>query len=206
MAQKPPISRMLRCRGIFPRHAAPLVILLWVLSGPGSVRAADSLVNRPAPTFSLPDLQDAPIRLAHYRGQVVLLNFWATWCAPCRIEMPRFVEWQRRYGPQGLRVIGVSVDDSDSPVRAFADKLHLNYPVVMGNAGLGERYGGIYGVPVTFLIDRNGIVRARFDGEPDLDLLETRIRSLLALRARPRDDAERDTTRVATEAAPFNPR
>ncbi len=87
--------------------------------------------------------------------------------------------WQQEYGARGLVVIGVSIDDSPAPARAFAEKLHLNYPVVMGNAKLGERYGGVLGVPVTFLIDRAGIVRARFDGEEHLAAEERQVRGLL---------------------------
>ena len=151
---------------------------LFVLGSPAS--ASDSLVNGPAPEIARPDLHGNAVSLGALRGKVVLLNFWATWCAPCRLEMPRFVSWQRQFGPGGLQIVGVSIDDSEAPARAFADRLNLNYPVVMGDARLGERYGGVLGVPVTFLIDRHGIVRARIDGETDLAILERRVRALLA--------------------------
>lgn len=144
------------------------------------VRAQQSLLNRRAPEFSRSDLQGAPVDLAQYRGKVVLLNFWATWCGPCRIEMPRFIQWQKAYAAQGLQVLGVSIDDSIAPVRPFAQKLQVDYPIVMGDAKLGDLYGGVYGVPVTFLIDRQGIVRARYDGEPDLGTLESAVQKLLA--------------------------
>lgn len=124
-------------------------------------------------------LDGRPIALAHYRGKVVLLNFWATWCAPCRVEMPRFVEWQQRFGPQGLQVLGVSIDDDDSEVKPFVRNLHGNYPVMMGDARLGRLYGGVLGVPITFLIDRHGIVRERLEGEQNLDKLEQKIQQLL---------------------------
>ncbi|HEX4006429.1 MAG TPA: TlpA disulfide reductase family protein [Acidobacteriaceae bacterium] len=137
------------------------------------------MLNRPAPVFVRSGPGGARVDLAQDRGRVVLLNFWATWCAPCRTEMPRFAAWQKEYGPRGLRVVGVSIDDSEPPVRAFLEKLPVDYPVVMGDRALAEQYGGVLGVPVTFLIDRRGIIRGRFEGETDLRALETRMRRLL---------------------------
>ena len=95
---------------------------------------------------------------------MVLLNFWATWCAPCRVEMPVFAAWQRRYGPRGLQVIGISMDDDAAPVRRLAARLKLDYPIAMGDASLGEQSGGVLGLPITYLIGRNGVVRAEFEG------------------------------------------
>jgi len=151
-----------------------------IAAGCAPAHTQQSLLNRRAPEFSRSDLHGAHIDLAQYRGKVVLLNFWATWCGPCRIEMPRFIQWQKTYAAQGLQVLGVSIDDSVAPVGPFVQKLQVNYPVVMGDAHLGDLYGGVYGVPVTFLIDRQGIVRARFDGEPDLGALESAVQKLLA--------------------------
>jgi cytochrome c biogenesis protein CcmG, thiol:disulfide interchange protein DsbE len=133
-----------------------------------------------APDFARMDLHHAQVHLADYRGKVVLLNFWATWCAPCLLEMPHFVEWQNRYGAQGLQVLGVSMDDDESPVRSLDKKLRLNYPVTMGDVKLGELYGGILGLPVTYLIDRKGVIRARFEGETELRKIENQLKSLLA--------------------------
>src|SRR3974390_2633012 len=96
-----------------------------------------------APVFTLPQLNGADLRLSAYRGKIVLLDFWATWCDPCRDEIPHFVELQDKYGADGLQIIGVSMDDGPEPVRAFYQQFHLNYPVVMGNAKIGELYGGI---------------------------------------------------------------
>jgi thiol-disulfide isomerase/thioredoxin len=159
-----------------------LLVLALSMAIPAHAQPAPSLVHRPAPEFALPDLQQHPVDLAALRGKVVLLNFWATWCGPCRLEMPRFVDWQKQYGPQGLQIVGVSIDDSAAPVRPFVQKLHVNYPILMGDAHLNERYGGVFGVPVTFLIDRQGIVRARIDGGVDLPALEKQIRQLLTAR------------------------
>lgn len=143
-----------------------------------------SLVGHRAPRIARADLHGAPVSLASLRGKVVLLNFWATWCAPCKVEMPRFVAWQKQYGPGGLQIVGVSIDDSAQPAREFVDQMHLDYPVVMGDAKLGQQYGGVLGVPVTFLIDRQGIVRARIDGETDLNALEAKIQGMLSGRER----------------------
>ena len=135
---------------------------------------------KPAPDFTRPALDGTPIRISALRGQVILLNFWATWCGPCQEEMPRFVHWQQAYGSQGLRVLGVSMDDDATPVRALAPKMHWNYPILMGDARLGRLYGGVLGLPVTYLIDRHGRIRARLEGATDLPALEARIRALLA--------------------------
>jgi cytochrome c biogenesis protein CcmG, thiol:disulfide interchange protein DsbE len=123
-----------------------------------------TLVQHTAPNFSLQDLRNKKtIRLVNFRGKVVLLNFWATWCAPCLTEMPAFNQWQKQYGSGNLQVIGVSMDDAPADVVSLVARLKLNYPVVMGDEYLGAAYGGILGLPVTFLIDRRGRVKARFE-------------------------------------------
>jgi cytochrome c biogenesis protein CcmG/thiol:disulfide interchange protein DsbE len=142
--------------------------------------ARDSLVNRKAPDFARKDLSGARLELKSFRGKVVLLNFWATWCAPCQVDMPVFATWQQHYGADGLRMIAISMDDDPAPVRRLLPSLNLNYPVVMGDAKLGERYGGVLGLPLTYLIDRNGMVRGRFQGETDLNSIEKQLKMLLA--------------------------
>lgn len=144
--------------------------------------ATDALVGKRAPHFVRRDLSGARIDLANFHGKVVLLDFWATWCAPCEAEMPAFASWQQQYGPQGLRVIGISMDDDSAPVRKLVAKLKLNYPVAMGNARLGNRFGGVLGLPLILLIDRNGIVQAQFQGEADLQDIEKRLKQILAYR------------------------
>ena len=132
-----------------------------------------------APQFVRPDLNGHQINLKRYRGKVVLLNFWATWCASCQMELPRFDAWQKQYGKDGLQVLTVSMDDGDAPVRKTVRKLRLGIPVVMGDAKLGQAYGGVLGLPVTFLIGRDGVVAAKIKGETDLGVLEARLRRLL---------------------------
>ena len=137
-------------------------------------------MNRRAPEFARKDLAGKSVDLKNFRGKVVLLNFWATWCPPCQLEMPAFAAWQRQYGPDGLQVIGISMDDDATPVVGLVAKLKLNYPVLMGDANLGRQYGGVLGLPLTYLIDRDGVVRARFQGETDLKTIERRLQTILA--------------------------
>ena len=128
------------------------------------------------------DLNARPVNLRAFRGKVVLLNFWATWCAPCQVELPRFAAWQQQYGPDGLQIIAVSMDDSPRPVRALVRKMKLDFPVVMGDEKLGIQYGGVLGLPITFLIARDGKVYARVNGQSDLSAMENTIKNLLAHR------------------------
>jgi thiol-disulfide isomerase/thioredoxin len=144
-----------------------------------SMHIAKSLIDKPAPEIARKDLAGSELDLRGLRGKVVLLNFWATWCAPCQLEMPVFADWQRRYGP-GLQVVGISMDDDAAPVRNLIARMKVNYPVAMGDATLGERYGGVLGLPLTYLIDKRGTVRARFQGETDLKVIEKQLKVMLA--------------------------
>ena len=148
----------------------------------GYTADAASLVHKRAPAFTRVGLHGEAVNLTNLRGKVVLLNFWATWCAPCQVEMPVFNGWQQKYGPQGFQIVGISMDDDAPPVRKVVDKLRLNYPIAMGDAKLGKLYGGVLGLPLTYLIDKNGTVRAQFEGEADLKAIEAQLRQLLTER------------------------
>ena len=139
-------------------------------------------VHRAAPNFSRIDLRHKKIELTSYRGKVVLLNFWATWCGPCLVETPTFTKWQNEYGSNKFQVIGISMDDAAPEVIATANKLKLNYPVIMGDEHLGAAYDDILGLPVTFLIDRQGKIRARYQGASDLTRIKGDIETLLHTR------------------------
>lgn len=141
---------------------------------------AEDLLNKRAPDFRVVDLNGQPLRLSSFRGKVVLLNFWATWCAPCLVEMPIFSSWKRQYGPRGFKAIGISMDDGAPPARRVADRLKLDYPIAMCDERLAALYGDVLGLPLTFLIDRDGVVRARFRGETDSKIIENRVLALLA--------------------------
>jgi cytochrome c biogenesis protein CcmG/thiol:disulfide interchange protein DsbE len=141
--------------------------------------AASPLLHKKAPEFIATDFNHKTVDLKAYRGKVVLLNFWATWCAPCQLEMPRFAAWQTQYGPSGLQIIGISMDDDPAAARRLYEKLRLNYPVAMGDEKLGELYGGVLGLPLTYLIDSKGVVRAEFQGETHLNVIEKQLKALL---------------------------
>ena len=132
-----------------------------------------------APDFSLPDLKGGQLTLSAYRGRVVLLDFWATWCDPCREEIPHFVDLQNKYGSSGLQIIGVSMDDGPEPVRDFYQHFQMNYPVVMGDASVGTLYGGVLGLPIAYLIDRDGRVYAKHIGATSMSTFETEVVRLL---------------------------
>jgi thiol-disulfide isomerase/thioredoxin len=136
-----------------------------------------------APAFSLNDLNGRKIDLANQKGKVVLLDFWATWCGPCRIEIPGFVRLQERYRDQGLVVIGVSMDDDVEPVRDFYREFNMNYAVAMGDQRVSDLYGGIIGLPTTFLIGRDGRIYAKHTGATDVSVFEEEIKTLLAANA-----------------------
>ena len=148
-------------------------------SGAPAFSVRPSLVNKKAPEFVRKDLNGKDLVLRSLRSKVVLLNFWATWCAPCLVEMPVFAKWQQQYGPQGLQVVGISMDDDSAPVRRTLSKMKLNYPITMGDAALGQNYGGVLGLPLTFLIDRKGVVRAQIQGETDVNTIERQLKLIL---------------------------
>lgn len=171
-----------------PRTVGSLLIvslLVFLFSAPaGHLALAEqrpthgAAVGQSAPNFSRADLSGRKIVLSSYRGKVVLLNFWATWCEPCLVEMPTFAEWQKQYGAGNFQVIGISMDDASSEVVATVPRLKLNYPVVMGDEYLGAAYGGVLGLPVTFLIDRDGKIRARYQSA-SLTRINSDIQNLL---------------------------
>ncbi len=152
-------------------------------STPRSQAAPDTLS---APDFTLQQLNGTPLRLSDYQGKVVLLDFWATWCAPCREEIPRFVEWQRKYGSQGLQVVGVSMDDNLEPVQKFTREFRVNYPVALGTQELAFRYGGILGLPINIVIGRDGRIVSKHLGMEDPSLLEKELIAQLSIKEKAR--------------------
>ncbi|HJT89737.1 MAG TPA: TlpA disulfide reductase family protein [Bryobacteraceae bacterium] len=118
-----------------------------------------------APDFTLSDASGRPVRLSALRGDVVLLNFWATWCAPCKVEIPMFMGFQQKYRDRGFVVLGVALDEGGwSAVRPYAEAKKINYPVMVGNDRISDLFGGLKAVPTTFLIDRRGRVAAEHIG------------------------------------------
>lgn len=132
-------------------------------------KAAPSLVvaakRSSAPAFTLKDSSGRDVRLADYQGKVVLLNFWATWCGPCKAEIPWFVEFEKKYQNAGLVVVGVSMDeDGWKSVRPYMDTMHVSYRVLLADESVAAKYGGIESLPLTLLIDRQGLLAARHIG------------------------------------------
>lgn len=151
----------------------------WI--APATQRAGKLTGDRPlAPPFSLLDLNGRELELADHKGKVVLLDFWATWCGPCQIEIPGFVKLQERYRDQGLVMIGISLDDTPEPVREFYREYRMNYAVAMGNDKISEVYGGIFGLPTTFLIGRDGRIYFKHMGATAISDIEEEIKELLA--------------------------
>jgi thiol-disulfide isomerase/thioredoxin len=134
----------------------------------------------PAPTWKLQDLNGRPISSEDLKGKVVVVDFWATWCGPCRMEIPGYIALQRKYEKDGLVIVGVSLDDGgDDLVKTFVAKNGMNYPVVMGSEAIANAFGGMEAIPTTFLIDRAGMVRDRKMGVEETAEYEKKILALL---------------------------
>src|SRR5579864_3017405 len=134
-----------------------------------------------APDFSLESLDGKKMHLSDFRGKAVLLNFWATWCEPCKIEMPWFVQLEKQYGPEGLQILGVAMDDtSETEIAQFAKEMGVNYPVLLGKESVGDAYGGIINLPTTFYIDRNGHIVERIEGLHSRHDMESNIKAALS--------------------------
>jgi cytochrome c biogenesis protein CcmG, thiol:disulfide interchange protein DsbE len=153
-----------------------------LLDGSTTVAAELNDGQRPAaPNFTLPSLTGhGDVSLASYRGKIVVLNFWASWCPPCKLEAPTFNEIQSRYGPRGVAVVGVDSQDFASDARTFARDLHVNYALVHDSSNdVTNRWGVTSGFPVTFVIDRAGAVQKMFTTQIDAPMLDAALAPLL---------------------------
>ena len=151
----------------FPRVALA-VALLWLAccskSGHSPVGKTEG-GRKSAPEFSLKDANGQTVRLADYRGKVVLLDFWATWCGPCKVEIPWFIEFERQFKDRGFAVVGVSMDeDGWNAIKPYVHDHNMNYRVLLGNDEVGSLYGGVDALPTTFLIDRQGGIVSVYKG------------------------------------------
>ena len=131
--------------------------------------------------FTLKDLNNADVKLSSFKGKVILLDFWATWCGPCKIEIPWFIEFQNKYGKSGLEVIGVVTEDTLEKAKPFAAQWKMNYTVLQGNGrdDLDDAFGPMFGLPVTVVISRDGKICGKHVGLAGKDAFEKEIKSLL---------------------------
>jgi len=161
-----------------------------VLDAGGAPQYLSPLQGKPAPPFTLEDLSGKKISLADYKGRALAINFWATWCAPCKIETPWLIDLRNRYAAQGFEVLAISADDIDrknpgkfsdekQEIARFVQRMHMTYPVLIDGGSISEPYGGLDALPTTFFVDRNGIVVAAQMGITSKDELDRYIKKAL---------------------------
>jgi cytochrome c biogenesis protein CcmG/thiol:disulfide interchange protein DsbE len=131
--------------------------------------------------YTLKDMNGKAVRLADYKGKVIMLNFWATWCGPCQAEIPMFVKLQDKYRDKGLVFLGVSIDDEPPVLLSYASRMKMNYPVLVGSEheDLQEAYGPMVGIPTTVMIGRDGSICTKYMGAQSLERFESDIKALL---------------------------
>jgi thiol-disulfide isomerase/thioredoxin len=140
--------------------------------------------GKKAPGFTLTDLDGKKVSLSDYKGRPVLVNFWATWCSPCKLEMPWFEEFRQKYGPQGFEILGIAEDDAGKDVIAKAVKrINVSYPILLTDPKVGPAYGGVDYLPESFYVDRNGIVQTETSGLGSKDEIEANIKRLVGTAA-----------------------
>lgn len=152
----------------------------------GSAKLKAEHTRNEAADFALEDANGQTLKLSDLRGKVVLLNFWATWCGPCKIEIPWFVEMEREFKDQGFAVLGVSMDeDGWKAVKPFMQDMKVNYRMVLGTEEMAQLYGGVEALPTSFILDRNGKVASVHMGVVSRKVFEEEIRVLLEGKATP---------------------
>ena len=159
---------------------AAIFVALISLNRNRALASDAGLTDKAAPGWELQDLAGKTVHLADFKGKVVILDFWATWCPPCRAEIPGFIDLQKKYQAQGLVIVGVSLDDAGvDTVKAFVQKMGMNYPVVMSDKNVISTYGNIEAIQTTFVIDRSGRIVKQHLGLTDESLFESEIKPLL---------------------------
>lgn len=167
--------------------ALALLVVPWMLrpdaaaSKSADTAAAPSKKEGTAANLelTLKDMNGNDVRLADYKGNVILLNVWATWCGPCQLEIPELVEAYAKYKDKGVVVLGVSLDDTAEMLREYAPKKQMNYPLLLMQDDFDDAYGPIFGVPITFFIDRDGTIVRRHFGPVSKEQVDQEIEALL---------------------------
>ena len=146
----------------------------------GPIKMVGNVKGVQAPDFNLATLDGQRVKLSDFRGKAVVLNFWATWCPPCKVEMPWFVDLQKQYGKDGLVVLGVALDDTDPPkIAEFAHEMGVNYQVLLGTDQVSDDYGDVQYLPTTFYIGRNGSIVDKMTGLLDRKDIEEAVKKTL---------------------------
>jgi len=175
------MEREIRVKLKFVGALAVLIALGAACSSTKSVNAAKGGKDlKAAPDFALQDADGKTVKLSDFKGKVVLLDFWATWCGPCKIEIPWFIEFQRKYKDRGFSVLGVSMDEGGwQVVKPFVEDFKMNYPVVIGDDATAAAFDGVDVLPTTFIIDKQGRIVAKHMGLVSKDEMEKVIEDLL---------------------------
>lgn len=158
------------------------ITILSVVTGAGKESVIEPATSATplAQDFDLKDLSGKRVKLSDYKGKVVAVNFWATWCGPCRAEIPDFIKLREQYNSRGLEIIGISLDrGGPQAVANFAERFKINYPVVMGDQKTVDAYGPINAIPTTFVVDRQGRIHSRHLGLVSFNKIENTIKPLL---------------------------
>lgn len=168
------------------RDVIPVLFSLLLLGCSNSSEAVQAApvktkaAPKPAPDFTLKDADGRVVKLSDYRGKVVLLNFWATWCGPCKIEIPWFMEFEKKYKDQGFAVLGVAMDEDGWPVvKPYISDNKINYRILLGNDEVATLYGGVEALPTTVVLDRAGKIVGRHVGLVSKSEYEDEIKETL---------------------------
>ncbi len=168
--------------------AIALLTVPWMLRGrdtaapPAAAAASTTTASDGTPArldLTVKDMNGAAVRLADYKGKVIVLNFWATWCGPCQAEIPELVQTYNEYKDRGVVVLGISIDDSAETLRAYAPTKKMNYPVLLMQDDVDQAYGPIFGVPITFFIGRDGTISRKHFGPVTKAQADQEIKALL---------------------------
>ena len=167
-----------RAQGVLIPDASNQTVAQDVASDEG----LPNLRGKKAPSFNLKTTDGKRVTLADYKGKAVLINFWATWCPPCKVEMPWFIDLQKQYAQQGFTILGISEDDAKDrgAVVKFKDRIGVNYPVLFGDDAVGKAYGGLEFLPTSYYVGRDGKVVEETAGLASKDVIEAHIKKALA--------------------------